>query len=261
MPARAPRRPFPPKSASAAGRSANALLGLPPGIRACLFDLDGVLTQTVPLHTEAWKQTFDSFLRRHARRTNDPFVPFDAADYERYVDGRPRYDGVREFLAARGIETDDEAVIGLGDRKNELLLELIRQRGIEPYPGSLKYLHSARDAGLRRAVVSGSANCRAALEAAGLTEFFEVQIDAVRAAADELRGKPAPDTFLAAARELHVEPGEAAVFEDALAGVAAGRAGGFGFVVGIDRTGHADALRRAGADLVVADLAELLGRR
>lgn len=247
--------------ASADRGSSNARLGLPPGIRACLFDLDGVLTETVPLHAEAWQQTFDGFLRKRARGTHDPFVPFEAADYERYVDGRPRYDGVRAFLASRGIETDEAAILALGDRKNERLLELIRRRGLEPYAGSVRYVQAVRDAGLRRAVVSASANCRAALEASGLADSFEVRIDAARARADQLRGKPAPDTFLAAARELEVEPAEAAVFEDALAGVAAGRAGGFGFVVGVDRTGHADALRRAGADLVVSDLDELLERR
>jgi beta-phosphoglucomutase family hydrolase len=240
--------------------NANARLGLPPGVHACLFDLDGVLTQTLALHTAAWKETFDSFLREHSRRTHGRFVPFDVVDYERYVDGRPRYDGVRAFLAARGIEADDTTVVGVGDRKNERLLELIRRRGVEPYPGSVTYLQAVCDAGLRRAVVSGSANCRAALEAAGLAGLFEVRIDAPRALRDRLRGKPAPDTFLAAARELEVEPAEGAVFEDALSGVAAGRSGGFGFVVGVDRTGHADALHRAGADLVVADLGELLER-
>lgn len=250
--------PAPAPLASTGGRPGNARLGLPAHIRACLFDLDGVLTRTVPLHTEAWKETFDSFLRERARDTRDPFVPFEAADYERYVDGRPRYDGVRAFLAARGIEPDDAAVVALGDRKNERLLELIRDRGLEPYAGSVRYVQAVRDAGLRRAVVSASANCRAALEASGLADSFEVRIDAARATAEGLRGKPAPDTFLAAARDLHVEPGEAAVFEDALAGVAAGRAGGFGLVVGIDRNDHADELRRAGADLVVADLGELL---
>jgi beta-phosphoglucomutase family hydrolase len=236
----------------------NARLGLPGHIRACLFDLDGVLTQTVPLHTEAWKETFDSLLRERSLGTDDVFVPFEEADYERYVDGRPRYDGVRAFLASRGIETDDAAVVALGDRKNERLLELIWRRGLEPYAGSVRYVRAVSDAGLRRAVVSASANCRAALEASGLADSFEVRIDAARATADKLRGKPAPDTFLAAARELEIEPAEAAVFEDALAGVAAGRAGGFGFVVGVDRTGHADGLRRAGADVVVADLGELL---
>jgi HAD superfamily hydrolase (TIGR01509 family) len=193
---------------------------------------------------------------------HEPFVPFDSGlDYERYVDGRARHDGVREFLAARGIEVDATTVNDVADRKNERVLELIRRRGLEPYEGSVRYVRAVRDAGLRRAVVSASANCRAALEAAGLTDLFEVRIDAARARAEHLRGKPAPDTFLAAARMFDVEPGDAAIFEDALAGVAAGRAGGFGFVVGVDRTGHGDSLRRAGADLVVSDLAELLERR
>ena len=247
-------------TAAADARAARARLGLPAGIHACLFDLDGVLTQTVLLHAAAWKETFDAFLRERSRCEHESFVPFDVRDYERHVDGRPRYDGVRAFLAARGIEVDDAGVIALGDQKNEHLLELIRQRGVEPYPGSVEYLLSVRDAGLRRAVVSASANCGAALEASGLANLFEVRIDAARATADKLRGKPSPDTFLAAARELDVEPAEAAVFEDALAGVAAGRAGGFGFVVGVDRSGHAEDLRRAGADRVVPDLSELLGR-
>ena len=234
-------------------------LGLPPGIRACLFDLDGVLTQTARLHAEAWKEAFDVFLADYERRTRETCVPFDSVvDYELYVDGRPRYDGVREFLTARGIHADPATVIALGDRKNKLLLELVRERGLEAFEGSERYLHAARDAGLRLGVVSASANCRAALEAAGLAGLFEVRIDAARAAAEQLRGKPAPDTFLAAAHALSVQPAEAAVFEDALAGVAAGRAGGFGYVVGVDRTGHADALRRAGADVVVSDLGELL---
>lgn len=260
MSAGAATKPLPVKGDEPLAAVDNARLGLPAGIRGCLFDLDGVLTQTLPLHTAAWKETFDCFLRERARRTHEPFIPFDAVhDYDRYVDGRPRYDGVREFLVARGIQTDEAAVIGIGDRKNERLLELIRKRGIEPYPGSVTYLESVRYAGLRRAVVSGSANCRAALKASGLGDSFEVIVDAARASAANLRGKPAPDTFLAAARELEVEPDEAAVFEDALAGVAAGRAGGFGFVVGVDRSGQAAALRRAGADRVVADLSELLG--
>jgi beta-phosphoglucomutase family hydrolase len=234
-------------------------LGLPAGIRACLFDLDGVLTQTAQLHAAAWKEIFDSFLRDRSIRMPEPFVPFDTAlDYERYVDGRARYDGVREFLAARRIDADAATVTALGDRKNERVLELIRRQGLRPYKGSLRYLEAARAAGLRRAVVSASANCRAALEAAGLADLVEVRIDAARAAQEHLDGKPAPDTFLAAARALDVQPTEAAVFEDALVGVAAGRAGGFGFVVGVDRTGHGDALRQAGADIVVSDLAELL---
>jgi beta-phosphoglucomutase family hydrolase len=241
---------------------ANERLGLPADIRACLFDLDGVLTRTAELHAEAWRETFDAFLRDRSTRLSEPFVPFDPrGDYHRFVDGRPRYDGVRAFLAARTIEVEPVTVLALGNRKNELVLELIRRRGLEPYEGSVLYLQAVRDVGLRTAVVSASANCRAALEAAGLTELFEVRIDAARAAEAHLRGKPAPDTFLAAARLLDVEPADAAVFEDALAGVAAGRAGRFGLVVGVDRTGQADALRRAGADLVVSDLGELLERR
>ena len=249
-------------AATLRGRESAGRLGLPPGIRACLFDLDGVLTQTAQLHVEAWKETFDTFLADRARRTGEGFVSFDSvADYELYVDGRPRYDGVREFLAARGIDADDATVVALGDRKNELLLDLIGERGLEAFEGSSRYVRAVRHAGLRLAVVSASANCRAALHASGLAGLFEVRIDAARAAAEQLRGKPAPDTFLAAARALSVQPAEAAVFEDALAGVAAGRAGGFGLVVGVDRTGHADALRRAGADIVVCDLGELLELR
>ena len=237
-------------------------LGLPAGIRACLFDLDGVLTQTARLHAAAWKETFDSFLRDRSARTREPFVPFDSAsDYERHVDGRARHDGVREFFSARGIDANTATVNEVADRKNRRVLELLQRLGLEPYEGSVRYVRAVRDEGLGRAVVSASANCRAALEAAGLTDLFEVRIDAARATEDHLRGKPAPDTFLAAARALDVEPGEAAIFEDALAGVAAGRAGRFGFVVGVDRTGHGEALRRAGADLVVSDLAELLEHR
>ena len=242
--------------------AANESLGLPARIRACLFDLDGVLTKTADLHAEAWRQTFDAFLRERSVREAAPFVPFDPVhDYERFVDGRPRYDGVRAFLAGRAIDAEPTTVTALGDRKNALLIELIRRRGLQSYDGSVRYLQAVRDAGLRRAVVSASANCRTVLQAAGLTDLFEVRIDAERAAREHLRGKPAPDTFLAAAQAIEVEPADAAVFEDALAGVAAGRAGRFGFVVGVDRTGHADELRRAGADVVVTDLSELLGRR
>jgi beta-phosphoglucomutase family hydrolase len=242
--------------------AANESLGLPAGIRACLFDLDGVLTKTAELHAEAWKQTFDGFLGSRSVLTGERFVPFDPVhDYQRFVDGLPRYDGVRAFLAARAIEVDAATVTALGNRKNALVLQLIRRRGLEPYEGSVRYLRVVRAAGLRRAVVSASANCRAALEASGLAELFEVRVDAARAEGERLRGKPAPDTFLAAARALDVEPSEAAVFEDAIAGVTAGRVGGFAFVVGVDRTGHADELRDAGADVVVSDLGELLESR
>ena len=211
---------------------------------------------------------FDDFLQKRAARTGEAFVPFDPVeDYDEYVDGQPRYDGVRSFLASRGIDLpwgdpgdppDAETIIGLGNRKNELVLSLIRQGGVEPYPGSVRYVHAARDAGLRRAVVSASANCREVLEAAGIDDLFEERVDGITVEREHLKGKPAPDTFLAAARALGVEAAQAAVFEDALAGVAAGRAGRFGFVVGVDRAGQADALREHGADIVVNDLAELL---
>jgi beta-phosphoglucomutase family hydrolase len=242
-------------------------LGLPAGIRACLFDLDGVLTPTALIHAAAWKQMFDAYLGERAARTGARFEPFDDhADYERYVDGKPRYDGVRSFLASRGIELPEgtptdppgaETVCGLGNRKDELAVALMR-KGVEPYPGSVRYVRAVRDAGLRRAVVSASVHCREVLEAAGIADLFEVRIDGIVAAERRLRGKPEPDTFLAAAEALGVPAAEATVFEDALAGVEAGRAGGFGFVVGVDRVGQAEALREHGANVVVSDLAELL---
>jgi len=244
------------------------VLGLPGGVRACLFDLDGVLTETAKVHAAAWKQMFDAYLKERAQRTGEPLKPFDAKDdYDEYVDGKPRYDGVRSFLAARGIELpegspdeppDRETICGLGNRKNEIVLRLIREDGVDPYPGSVRYLQAAVDAGLRRAVVSSSTNCRDVLEAAGIEHYLEERIDGVVAEGEHLKGKPAPDTYLAGARALGVEPAEAAVFEDALAGVEAGRAGSFGFVVGVDRVGQADALRAHGADVVVLDLADLL---
>ncbi len=244
------------------------MLGLPNGVRACLFDLDGVLTKTATVHAAAWKQMFDAYLRERAERTGEEFVPFDPkTDYGEYVDGKPRADGVRSFLRSRGIELpegspDDppgaETIAGLGNRKNELVVRLIKEQGVEPYEGSVRYLEAVRDAGLRRAVVSSSANCHDVLIAAGIDDFFEARIDGVVASRDRLKGKPAPDTFLAAAQELGTTPGEAAVFEDALAGVAAGRAGNFASVVGVDRLGQADALREHGATIVVSDLAELL---
>jgi beta-phosphoglucomutase family hydrolase len=242
--------------------------GLPDAVRACLFDLDGVLTQTAKVHAAAWKRMFDDYLRRRAEAAAEPFRPFDdVADYDEYVDGKPRYDGVRSFLASRGITLpegapDDppgaETVHGLGDRKNELVLRLIQERGVETYDGSVHYVRAVRDAGLRTAVVSSSANCQEVLRAAGIEDLFDARIDGVVAERDHLRGKPAPDTFLAGARAVGAGPDAAAVFEDALAGVEAGRAGGFARVVGVDRVGQADALRRHGADVVVRDLSELL---
>ncbi|MBV7698340.1 beta-phosphoglucomutase family hydrolase [Streptomyces sp. TRM70350] len=244
------------------------MLGLPDHIRACLFDLDGVLTQTAKVHAAAWKETFDAYLRQRAEREGGTFVPFDAVkDYDDYVDGRPREDGVRTFLASRGIELPDgspddgpdrETVHGVGNRKNERVLRVIREQGVEAYEGSVAFVRAARDAGLRRAVVSSSANCRDVLVAAGIEDLFEGRVDGVTTREQGLRGKPAPDTYLAGARLLGVDPGAAAVFEDALAGVEAGRAGRFGVVVGVDRVGQAAELRRHGADLVVTDLAQLL---
>jgi beta-phosphoglucomutase family hydrolase len=233
-----------------------------------LFDLDGVLTQTAKVHAAAWKEMFDAYLRRRATEQGEDLAPFDEVrDYDEYVDGKPRYDGVRSFLASRGIELPDGSpadppgagtVHGLGNRKNEIVLEMIRERGVEPYDGSVRYVQAAREAGLRRAVVSSSTNCRDVLLSAGIEDLFEEIIDGVVAERDHLDGKPAPDTFLAGARALGVDPRHAAVFEDALAGVEAGRAGHFAFVVGVDRVGQVDALRTHGADIVVSDLADLL---
>jgi beta-phosphoglucomutase family hydrolase len=241
---------------------------LPAETEACLFDLDGVLTETARVHAAAWKRMFDAFLRERAEETDEPFRPFEVAgDYAAYVDGKLRQDGVRSFLASRGIDLPEGAaddppsaatVHGLGNRKNELVLELIRRDGVDVYEGSVRFAEAVRDAGLRLAVVSASRNTPEVLAVTGLGALFEVRVDGVVAAERGLRGKPAPDTFLAAAAELGVEPARAAVLEDALAGVEAGRAGGFGWVVGVDRTGHAEELRARGADVVVADLAELL---
>ena len=230
------------------------MLGLPDGTRACLFDLDGVLTQTAKVHAAAWKQMFDEYL--HSR--TEPFREFTDDDYEEFVDGMPREDGVRAFLASREIELDDAGVRRLADRKNELVQRVIAERGVEVYEGSVRYVEAVRAAGLQRAVVSSSANTRQVLQVTKIEHLFEAVVDGVTIERDGLLGKPAPDTFLAGARELGVEPSRAVVFEDALAGVAAGRAGHFGFVVGVDRVGHAHELREHGADVVVADLAELL---
>ncbi len=240
------------------------MTGLPDKIRACLFDLDGVLTSTAVLHERAWKQTFDDFLRE---RDGDGFTEFTDRDYILYVDGRPRADGVRTFLTSRGIELpegepddppDAATVNGVGNRKNVLLLRVIDEQGVSAYPGSLRYLEAVRDAGLAIAVVTSSANGEAVLNAAGLDRFVEARIDGIEIVERKLRGKPAPDSFIAGAEALGVETAEAAVFEDALSGVEAGRAGNFGYVVGVDRAHQAEALLQHGADVVVEDLAELL---
>ena len=252
-------------------------LGLPDRIVACLFDLDGVLTQTATVHEAAWKQMFDAYLHERAARTgpeapdkSEPFRAFEEADYDRYVDGKPRFDGVRSFLESRGIQLpegthddppDAETIGGLGNRKNQLVLALIHSQGVKPYEGSVRYVHAVIEAGLKRAVVSSSTNCRDVLAAAGIADLFDTIVDGHVAEQRHLRGKPAPDTFLEAAKELGVAPRDAAVFEDALAGVGAGRAGGFGYVVGVDRVGQARELLTHGADIVVSDLAELLEER
>ncbi|VEG58484.1 beta-phosphoglucomutase family hydrolase [Mycolicibacterium aurum] len=236
------------------------MLGLPAGIRACLFDLDGVLTDTASVHRRAWKAMFDEYLQ-DAAGEGEQFVPFDSgADYEKFVDGKPREDGVRSFLQSRGISVDDAIVTELGDRKNEMFQQTLHEDGVEVFDGSRRYLAAAADAGLRRAVVSSSANTREVLELTGLDWYVEQRVDGVTLREENLPGKPAPDSFLRAAALLDVAPAEAAVFEDALSGVAAGRAGKFGVVVGVDRVGQSDALRDNGADIVVTDLEELLDR-
>jgi beta-phosphoglucomutase family hydrolase len=243
-------------------------LGLPAGVRACLFDLDGVLTKTAAVHNAAWTEAFDAFLREHSEQIGEPFRAFDPGDdYNSYVDGKPRADGVRDFLASRGIRLaegrpDDppsaRTVNGLGNLKNDLLLRRIRDDGVQVYDGSVRYVHAARGAGLAAAVVSASANTCDVLSLTGIADLFDAVVDATVTSEQGLRGKPAPDTFLEGARRLGVRPAAAAVFEDAVAGVAAGRAGNFATVIGVDRVGHARELHEHGADRVVTDLEELL---
>ena len=244
------------------------MVKLPDPITACLFDMDGVLTETAKVHAAAWKEMFDDYLADRGKRDGHDYGTFDARDdYDNYVDGMPRYDGVRSFLASRGIELpqgspsdppDAETVDGLGNRKNELVMRKIREMGVDAYPGSIRFVKAVRAQGMRTAVVSSSANCQEIVEAAGIEDLLEARVDGAMVEREHLKGKPAPDSYLQAARELGVDPGAAAVFEDALSGVEAGRAGSFGCVVGVDRVGQADALREHGADIVVQDLAELL---
>ena len=239
------------------------MLGLPDGVTACLFDMDGVVTKTAVVHAAAWKQMFDEFLRSQPGQ-----APFDSVkEYDEYVDGKPRLEGTESFLESRHInlptgEPDDKpgahTIYGLSNRKNELVLEVLKRDGVEVYPGSRRYIDAVRTAGLKTAIVSSSANTEAVLKAGGVADLFDARVDANVAKARGLHGKPAPDTFLEAARMLGVPPEHAAVYEDALAGVAAGHAGKFGLVVGVDRVGQADELRAHGADVVVKDLADLL---
>jgi beta-phosphoglucomutase family hydrolase len=239
------------------------VLGLPDAIRACLFDLDGVLTDTASVHRSAWKATFDPVLAAHGQ------PPFTDADYEEYVDGKPRLDGVRDFLRSRSIEPpegsdddppDAETVHAVAERKNKAVVERIRQDGVHVFPGSVRYLQAATEAGLRRIVVSSSANTAEVLAVTGLDKYIEDRVDGVTIASTGMRGKPAPDSFLAGAERAGVPPSRAAVFEDATSGVEAGRRGNFGFVIGVNRLddAHAEALRKHGADVVVRDLADLL---
>jgi beta-phosphoglucomutase family hydrolase len=235
---------------------------------AVLFDLDGVLTSTAKIHSSCWKTMFDEFLRHRAAERKEPFQPFDIdTDYKPYVDGKLRYEGVKSFLASRDIALAEgtpedpptaDTVCGLGNRKDELVKAAIDQGEVESYPGSVELVRWLREQGIRTAVVSSSNNCENVLRAAGILDLFEVRVDGLVAHKLGLPGKPAPDTFLEAARMLGVSPARAVVVEDALAGVQAGRAGGFGLVIGVDREGSGDALRTAGADIVVTDLAELL---
>ena len=234
---------------------------------AVLLDLDGVITDTASIHAACWKQMFDEYLQKRAMQRGEAFRPFDpATDYRLYVDGKPRFDGVRDFLTSRGIQLPEgsphdppeaETMGGLGNRKNDLVNKIIEDAGVEPYEGSVKLLHQLRHQGFKIAVVTSSQNCAAVLRAAKLDAFFDMRVDGNTILAEHLAGKPAPDTFLMAAKLLGVQPSRAVVIEDALSGVEAGSSGNFGLVIGVARKGNADELRRHGAHLVVNDLGEL----
>ena len=247
------------------------MLALPDGVKACLFDMDGVVTKTAVVHAAAWKEMFDGFLRQHAADTSTPFVPFDpVADYDAYVDGRPRLDGTRGFLESRGIQLPEGAaqdppgtptIWGLSTLKNDLVVARLTAGKVEVYPGTISYVRYEKKLGIKTALVTSSANAKQVLAGAGIGDLFDVCIDGIVAAQQQLSGKPAPDTYLAAARALGVSAAQAAVYEDALAGVQAGRAGNFALIVGVDRTGQAAQLRAHGADIVVSDLSELLDEK
>jgi beta-phosphoglucomutase family hydrolase len=236
---------------------------------AVLLDLDGVITDTASVHAACWKQMFDEYLRKRATQRGEAFRPFDlATDYRLYVDGKPRFDGVRDFLTSRGIQLPEgtpsdppqaETVGGLGNRKNDLVNKIIEDIGVEPYEGSVRLIRQLRHHGFKIAVVTSSQNCEVVLRAAELDAFFDIRVDGNTILTEQLAGKPAPDTFLMAAKLLGVEPSRAVVIEDALSGVEAGSAGSFGLVIGVARKGNADELRHHGAHLVVNDLGELVG--
>ena len=235
---------------------------------AVLFDLDGVITNTASIHGACWKQMFDEYLQERGRRTGETFRPFDPVDdYRLHVDGKPRFDGVRDFLKSRDVHLPEgsphdppqaETVSGLGNRKNQLVTRAIEEKGVDPYEGSVRFIHQLRRDGWKVAVVSSSENCEAVLKAAKVDSLFEVRVDGAMVEAQHLAGKPAPDTFLIAARLLGVEPARAVVVEDALSGIEAGLAGKFGLVIGVARRDNAEELRRHGAHLVVNDLGELV---
>jgi len=246
------------------------MFGLPDGVAACLFDMDGVVTKTAIVHAAAWKQMFDDFLRERAQSTGTEFVPFDSdRDYGAYVDGKPRLDGTRSFLESRGIELpggspDDKpgtpTLQGLSNRKNDLVLVKLEENGVQVYDDTVTYIKAVREKGMATAIVSSSANTRQVLDVAKIADLFDVRVDAQYAKEHNLHGKPAPDTFLAAAQALKASAKQAVVFEDAQSGVAAGHAGHFALVVGVDRVGQAEALREHGADVVVTDVASLLSQ-
>lgn len=244
-----------------------ALMISPRAYDAVIFDLDGVITRTASIHAAAWKALFDGYLKQRAASEGGPFVPFDRdRDYRTYVDGKPRYEGVRSFLESRGIRLpcgdpedppDRETICGLGNKKNPLFLDLVSSHGVEVFASSVRLIDQLKAHGIRTGIVSSSKNCAAILAAARLTTAFDVKVDGVDAAALGLAGKPNPDTFLEAARQLEVDPARAVIVEDAISGVQAGRRGHFGCVLGVDRNGHAAALKENGADVVVNDLAEV----
>ena len=237
---------------------------------AVLFDLDGVLTATAKVHDAAWKKTFDAYLKERADKNNEPFKPFDAdEDYSQYVDGKPRYDGVKSFLESRGIHLpygdpsdppEAETICGIGNRKEELVIKTLKTEGVEVYEGSVAWVKELRQNGIKTAVVSSSKNCQTVLQAGGIDGLFDVRVDGHVVEDQKLPGKPAPDTYLHAAALLDAKPARAVVVEDALSGVQSGRNGHFGLVIGVNRIGpeHADALRKNGADIVVNDLKEML---